>query len=94
MEPDERRKNWFWGPWYVLLGLLYPAIILLAIVATANHYWLDSVVAVGVSALAYAGNEVFILLLPAEDLLLWCLRLEKPVPSNGEGGRRRGEESR
>ncbi|MFE4537773.1 phosphatase PAP2 family protein [Streptomyces scopuliridis] len=31
------------APWAKILGLLYPAITLLVIVATANHFWLDAV---------------------------------------------------
>ncbi|MFD6174885.1 phosphatase PAP2 family protein [Streptomyces coeruleorubidus] len=30
-------------PWARILGLLYPALTLLVIVATANHFWLDAV---------------------------------------------------
>ncbi|GAA2392905.1 phosphatase PAP2 family protein [Streptomyces coeruleofuscus] len=30
-------------PWARVLGLLYPALTLLVIVATANHFWLDAV---------------------------------------------------
>lgn len=84
LEAGKQKKNRFWKTFYVLLGLLYPALILLAIVATANHYWLDALVAACVSCLAYVCNQVFVLFLPLEDLLLWCLRLEKPIPSTGE----------
>ncbi|MEV4969963.1 phosphatase PAP2 family protein [Streptomyces scopuliridis] len=31
------------APWAKILGLLYPAVTLLVIVATANHFWLDAV---------------------------------------------------
>jgi hypothetical protein len=30
-------------PWARVLGLLYPALTLVVIVATANHFWLDAV---------------------------------------------------
>ncbi|MER6037844.1 MULTISPECIES: phosphatase PAP2 family protein [unclassified Streptomyces] len=30
-------------PWVRVLGLVYPAVTLLVIVATANHFWLDAV---------------------------------------------------
>jgi hypothetical protein len=30
-------------PWVRVLGLLYPAVTLLVIVSTANHFWLDAV---------------------------------------------------
>ncbi|WP_078877776.1 phosphatase PAP2 family protein, partial [Streptomyces sp. 150FB] len=31
------------APWARILGLLYPVVTLLVIVATANHFWLDAV---------------------------------------------------
>jgi hypothetical protein len=31
------------APWAKILGLLYPMVTLLVIVATANHFWLDAV---------------------------------------------------
>ena len=31
------------APWLRILGLLYPALTLVVIVATANHFWLDAV---------------------------------------------------
>ncbi|WP_328317132.1 phosphatase PAP2 family protein [Streptomyces sp. NBC_00388] len=31
------------APWVRILGLLYPAVTLLVIVSTANHFWLDAV---------------------------------------------------
>ncbi|MEU0161700.1 phosphatase PAP2 family protein [Streptomyces sp. NPDC006261] len=37
-----------------LLWLLHPAITLLVVVGTANHYWLDAVVAVALLAVAFA----------------------------------------
>ncbi|MER7970009.1 phosphatase PAP2 family protein [Streptomyces sp. NPDC096080] len=38
-------------PWARVLGLLYPALTLLVIVSTANHFWLDAVG--GVACLAF-----------------------------------------
>lgn len=84
LEPGERRKNKFWAAFYVLLAFAYPAWILLTIVATANHYYLDACVAFFVAVVGYLGNRVFIALLPLEDLLLWCLRLDKPIPTTGD----------
>lgn len=88
LEPGEARKSWFWRVFYVLVGLGYPATILTTIVATANHYIMDATVATIVAIVAFLCNKVFLCLLPLEDLLLWCLRLEKPVPSTGERFRR------
>ncbi|WP_050497617.1 phosphatase PAP2 family protein [Streptomyces griseus] len=42
------RSRWRW------LWLLHPAITLLVVVGTANHYWLDAVVAVALLAVALA----------------------------------------
>lgn len=90
LEPGEARKNWFWKLFYLLVGIAYPASILVTIVATANHYFMDAAVATLVAIAAYFGNKVFLCLLPFEDLLLWCLRLEKPIPSTDRFRRRRG----
>jgi hypothetical protein len=84
LEPGEKRKSKAWSLFYVLFGIAYPSWILITIVATANHYYLDACVAFFVVILAYNCNRIFLLLLPLEDLLLWCLRLEKPIPSTGD----------
>jgi hypothetical protein len=44
------RTRWRW------LALLYPAMTTLAVVVTANHYWLDGIVAAGVLGLVLAGQ--------------------------------------
>lgn len=69
---------------FVVWGILYPALVLTVIIATANHYWLDAVAATVVVLVAFLLNRVFMVLLPLEDILLWALRLEKPIPSTGE----------
>ncbi|QTA36096.1 phosphatase PAP2 family protein [Streptomyces sp. CA-256286] len=43
------RSRWRW------LWLLHPAITLLVVVGTANHYWLDAIVVVALLAVAFAG---------------------------------------
>lgn len=65
------------------LGFAYPAIILVAIVATANHFILDAVAGAIVCALAWKANGVLLNLLPLEDWFLWCLRLHKPDMATG-----------
>lgn len=90
LEKGEVRKGWGWKAFYIALGLGYPGMIMVTIVATANHYWMDALVASVVAVLAYLCNGVFLALLPVEDLLLWCLRVEKPVPSTGERFRAKG----
>lgn len=90
LEKGETEKSWFWKSVYCLIGLGYPSMILLTIVATANHYWMDALMATIVACAAYLCNGVFLTLLPLEDLLLWVLRLEKPIPSTGETFRQKG----
>ncbi|QNS06611.1 phosphatase PAP2 family protein [Streptomyces xanthii] len=41
-------------PWVRVLGLLYPAVTLVVIVATANHFWLDAVGGMACLAFGYA----------------------------------------
>ncbi|KAJ6194916.1 integral membrane protein [Bipolaris maydis] len=62
----------------VALGVAYPTIILIAIVATANHFILDAVAGAMVCGLAWFGNRVLLNLLPLEDYFLWCVRIHKP----------------
>lgn len=69
-------------------GVCYPGWVLLTIVATANHYFMDAMVASLVVMMAFACNRVLMNFLPLEDLLLWAWRLEKPVPTTGMRRRR------
>ncbi|KAH7083677.1 integral membrane protein [Paraphoma chrysanthemicola] len=62
----------------LVLGTAYPTIILIAIVATANHFILDAVAGAMVCGLAWTGNKVLLNLLPLEDYFLWCVRIHKP----------------
>ncbi|KAI9758685.1 MAG: 45 kDa subunit of RNA polymerase II [Chaenotheca gracillima] len=62
----------------ILVGALYPLIILVAILATANHFLLDAVAGAVVCGLAWWGNGILLNLLPVEDWFLWCLRTHKP----------------
>ena len=57
---------------------LWPVMMGLTIVATANHYILDAVVGTCVIAVAYQFNHVMLFLLPVERVLLRLLRFEKP----------------
>jgi len=89
LEPGETRKSKPAALFHVLFGIAYPSWILITIIATANHYYLDACVAFFVSITAFLCNGVFLVLLPLEDLLLWSLRLEKPVPTTGDRFRQR-----
>lgn len=90
LEKYETRKTTGWKLFYCFLGVFYPSFILLVILATANHYWLDAIVAFFCVLLAFACNRIFLALMPLEDLLLWAWRLEKPIPSTGERFHARG----
>jgi hypothetical protein len=63
----------------VFLGMSYPAIILTAIVATANHFILDAVAGAIVCGIAWNANAVLLNLLVVEDYFLWAVRIHKPV---------------
>lgn len=83
---SRQKKARIWQLLNVVAAVVYPSLVLTVIIATANHYWLDALAATVVVLVAFLCNRVFMLLLPAEDLLLWVLRLEKPVPTTGDRG--------
>lgn len=64
----------------VVVGFTYPFLILVAIIATANHFILDAVAGTIVCALGWWGNGFLLNLLPLEDYFLWALRIHKPEP--------------
>nr|GAT42528.1 predicted protein [Mycena chlorophos] len=64
------------GKW--LLGMSYPALILIAIVSTANHYVLDACAGFVVASIAWNINGVLKSLLVLEDSFFYLLRVHKP----------------
>ncbi|KAF2434013.1 integral membrane protein [Tothia fuscella] len=62
----------------IIAGTLYPLIILIAIVATANHFILDAVAGALVCGLAWNYNHVLLNLLPLEDWFLCAIRVHFP----------------
>ncbi|EER28593.1 hypothetical protein CPC735_038570 [Coccidioides posadasii C735 delta SOWgp] len=62
----------------LIVGFAYPFTILVAIVATANHFILDAVAGAFVCGLGWWGNSILLNLLPIEDYFLWALRIHKP----------------
>ncbi|KAF5352055.1 hypothetical protein D9758_009397 [Tetrapyrgos nigripes] len=62
----------------VVIGFAYPATILTAIIATANHFILDAVAGGIVCGIAWNAETFLLNLLPLEDCFLWCLRIHKP----------------
>lgn len=63
----------------VVAGMSYPALILTAIVATANHFILDAVAGAMVCAIAWNCNDFLLNFCILEDYFLSMLRLHKPV---------------
>nr|WP_077796072.1 phosphatase PAP2 family protein [Streptomyces sp. JHA26] len=61
-------------PWVRVLGLAYPVLTLVVIVATANHFWLDAVGGVLCLAFGYAVARV------------WCGSLPYALPRVVPGG--------
>ncbi|KAK3336303.1 hypothetical protein B0T19DRAFT_453601 [Cercophora scortea] len=62
----------------VLAGMVYPAVILVAIVSTANHFVLDAVAGAVACLLAWRFNGALLNLLPLEDYFLSVLSIHKP----------------
>ncbi|KAH8986441.1 PAP2 superfamily-domain-containing protein [Lactarius hatsudake] len=62
--------------------LLYPALVLLAIVATANHYLLDALAGLVVVALARYANAALVPLLALENAVFRLLHIHKPSPAH------------
>ena len=69
----------------ILVGVSYPSMILVAIIATANHFILDAVAGAVVCAIGWHSNGILLNLLPVEDWFLWCLRIHKPVHEGDTG---------
>ncbi|CAO2652831.1 Nn.00g022420.m01.CDS01 [Neocucurbitaria sp. VM-36] len=90
LERGEVRKNTFWKIFYLVIGVGYPSFILTTIVATANHYFMDAMVATCFVFFSFFCNKVFYLFIPLEDLLLYILRADKPTPTTGDRFHERG----
>ncbi|GKZ20959.1 hypothetical protein AbraIFM66950_007182 [Aspergillus brasiliensis] len=65
--------------WYLrAVAPIWPMLMGLTIVATANHFILDAVVGACVTLTAFRFNNVMLYLLPVERALFRLLRIEKP----------------
>jgi hypothetical protein len=84
LERGEVKKSTFWKTFYLVLGVGYPSFILTVIVATANHYFMDALVATGFVFVAFFCNKIFYVFIPLEDLFVYTLRVEKPTPTTGD----------
>lgn len=80
---QQARLSALTGAAYAVAAVLYPLLVLLIIVATANHFWLDAVMATCSVTLSFFCNKVWLVLQPFELLLQLVLRVEKPVPTTG-----------
>ncbi|KAJ7634933.1 PAP2 superfamily-domain-containing protein [Roridomyces roridus] len=67
-----------------VLGMSYPALILVAIVATANHYVLDAAAGFVVASIAWNINGILKSLLVLEDAFFYLLRVHKPRGADDE----------
>lgn len=74
-----RFPRWDWKRVFcVLIGVAYPVTILVAIVATANHFILDAVAGGCACVVAWKSDDVLLNILPVEDWFLWAPRIHKP----------------
>jgi hypothetical protein len=77
--PLRRRGRFGWKRLAIIcVGMIYPSIILTAIVATANHFSLDAVAGACACIIAWNFNDVLLNVLPVEDYFLALLRMHKP----------------
>jgi len=62
----------------ITIGFTYAATILIAILATANHFILDAVAGAAVCAVGWWGNGILLNLRVVEDYVMWCVRIHVP----------------
>jgi len=91
LQRGEVRKNAFWKIFYLMIGVGYPAFILTVIIATANHYFMDAMVATCFVVFSFFCNKAFYVFIPLEDWLLYVIRAEKPIPSTGDRYQEKGK---
>ncbi|KAF7161286.1 hypothetical protein CNMCM5623_006903 [Aspergillus felis] len=66
--------------WFIrVVAPLWPMMMGVTIIATANHFLLDALVGVCVALTAYRFNHAMLVLLPVERVLFKLLRIEKPT---------------
>jgi hypothetical protein len=77
----------FFSPhkWLARVAPAYPALILLVIASTGNHYILDAIVGFFVTVLAWRINNVLLNLRPLEEWGFWLCRTEKPMDVRAPG---------
>lgn len=70
----------------ITVGMMYPTVILIAILATANHFVLDAVAGFIVAVAGWHINGVLVNLLPLEDWLLNLVHVHKPDREEARDG--------
>lgn len=66
----------------VVVGMSYPLLILIAILATGNHFVLDAVAGFVVASVGWHINSLLLNLLPVEDTVMNVLHVH--IPTRGE----------
>ncbi|WVW87050.1 hypothetical protein I302_109107 [Kwoniella bestiolae CBS 10118] len=61
------------------ISIFYPLLILVVIMATANHYILDAVGGFFITVIAHRINRLVLNLRPVEEWFFWLLRCERPM---------------
>lgn len=61
-----------------LLGPLWPALMLLTVVGTANHFLLDCIAGAAVVWVGWRVQRLVLYLQPLEQVLFWLLSIERP----------------
>jgi len=67
------------------LGVIYPILMFITVVTTANHWVLDCIVGLFVVLIGFRLNRIILLLEPFEAWGFWLLRTEKPRDTRFEG---------
>ncbi|KAJ6602243.1 PAP2 superfamily-domain-containing protein [Mycena sp. CBHHK59/15] len=69
-----------WGrhAWLRVLAPMYPVVVGLSVISTANHWVLDCAAGVCVAAAAIFCNRIMLRLRPLEEWVFWLCRTERP----------------
>jgi len=74
-----KTKNpWYLRIFYFLFGFFYPSLLLVAIVATGNHFYLDAVVGGILILLALLCNRFILVFYPIQVRLFRLLKIREP----------------
>lgn len=65
-----------------ILAPFWPFLMLVTILATANHFIIDAVVGAFVPVVAWQISDGFLIFRPLEEWFLWLLRTKKPAAAD------------